>query len=251
MSDLRDQISFEVHQFLRNFGYTADSAFKLELVDNCERLANLHQLTVDKLNKLPLPKYFFLANDVKKEVFVDQLFPFLKKYGSLSANKLRDAYDDFFERTKTDFERNHGGQIFNNGTPKEELGQHLLMAALTAFSDKNGFVYREVPSGAGRIDLIVAEKIEVIVETKLSRNFKGTKQLEDYVNHKPSSRRGYFVIFDHSKTNTHAKYCDVSNKRFAGRKRVKVVVIHINPPLPSTQAHKKLKNKTPKRKQKP
>jgi hypothetical protein len=238
MTDLRDGLAYEIHEFLRGHDFVGDSHLKIQLVDACEDLISKNQLTLTNLSKASLPKYFFLNNGTTKDDFIAKLFPYLKKFVTVSAKKIRDTYDEFFEMLKFDLERNHAGQIFNKGQPKEEFGQHLIQAELTGFTHKKGFVYREIPSGAGRIDIIVAEKIEVIVETKLSRNFKGTKQLSDYVANKPASRRGYFVIFDHTKSNAHRNLCDVRNQRFARSARIKVIVVHINPPLPSTQTHK-------------
>ena len=241
MSDLNDHIAYEVHEFLRSYDCRGDSAFKIALAEGCERLIQANKLSLGNLKKLSLPARFFTINEISKEKFLANFLPYAQKFSPASMGTICEAYDDFFESIKTDLERDHAGQILNRGHPKEDLGQHLIHIALTTFTRKKGFVYREVPSGAGRIDIIVAGKIEIVVETKLSRNFKGTKQLADYINNSPKTRRGYFVIFDHTKGNNLKGKCDVSGGRLHSNQKTKTVVVHINPPLPSTQKHKVFK----------
>lgn len=90
-------------------------------------------------------------------------------------------------------------------TPQEFIGQHLLFAYLDQFvSSMNGAMYMEVPTGWGRMDLIILHKEEkYIVETKIWRSARhyaeGKQQLAAYLSTEGVAE-GYYVVFDHRET---------------------------------------------------
>ncbi|MEN8216413.1 MAG: NERD domain-containing protein [Pseudomonadota bacterium] len=87
-------------------------------------------------------------------------------------------------------------------TPQEFVGQYLLFAYLDQFVRQvGGFMYVEVNSGRGRIDLIILHKEEkYIVETKIwegkSLYKTGKHQLVKYLKLEEVNE-GYYVVFDH------------------------------------------------------
>ncbi|MBM3240649.1 hypothetical protein FJZ31_30565 [Candidatus Poribacteria bacterium] len=90
-------------------------------------------------------------------------------------------------------------------TPKEFVGQYLLLAYLDLFVRKiGGYLYPEVPTGRGRMDIVILYHDEKhIVETKLwhgeKRYQSGKRQLAEYLA-KESVNRGYYIVFDHRQT---------------------------------------------------
>ena len=87
-------------------------------------------------------------------------------------------------------------------TPKEFVGQHLLFAYLDSFVGQiRGFMYLEVRTGRGRMDLIILHAGEkYIVETKIwggeSLYQAGKRQLAAYLNSE-GVQEGYYIVFDH------------------------------------------------------
>jgi hypothetical protein len=87
-------------------------------------------------------------------------------------------------------------------TPHEFSGQHLLFGYLDQFVRQvRGFMYLEVRSGRGRMDLIILHKQrKYIVETKLWEGKRfyatGKEQLALYLDTEGESE-GYYVVFDH------------------------------------------------------
>ena len=87
-------------------------------------------------------------------------------------------------------------------TPREYVGQHLLLAYLEQFVQSvGGTLYLEVPTGRGRIDLLIQHNHRKhIVETKIwggdSRYQAGKMQLAAYVKLE-NAIDGYYVVFDH------------------------------------------------------
>jgi hypothetical protein len=87
-------------------------------------------------------------------------------------------------------------------TPQEFVGQYLLFGYLDAFVRQvHGFMYLEVRSGRGRIDLIILhQNAKYIVETKIWEGNKryqaGKRQLAKYLKLEGISE-GYYVVFDH------------------------------------------------------
>ena len=86
--------------------------------------------------------------------------------------------------------------------PQEFIGQHLLYGYLDAFVRQiRGFMYVEVRTGRGRMDLIILNEGEkYIVETKIWEGNvlyqQGKSQLAKYLRLE-GARAGYYVVFDH------------------------------------------------------
>jgi len=89
-------------------------------------------------------------------------------------------------------------------TPREFVGQDLLFAYLDAFVRLvHGFMYLEVHTGRGRMDLIILHKgRKYIVETKIwegkSLYQAGKSQLAEYLKLE-NATEGYYVVFDYRK----------------------------------------------------
>ena len=87
-------------------------------------------------------------------------------------------------------------------TPQEFIGQHLLFAYLDQFvTSVNGTMYIEVPTGRGRMDLLILHNGEKhIVETKIWRSERGyaegKQQLAAYLSTEGVTE-GFYVVFDH------------------------------------------------------
>ena len=87
-------------------------------------------------------------------------------------------------------------------TPKEFVGQYLLFAYLNTFVGQiRGFMYLEVRTGRGQMDLIILHAGEkYIVETKIwggeSLYQAGKGQLAAYLKSEGASE-GYYIVFDH------------------------------------------------------
>jgi hypothetical protein len=86
--------------------------------------------------------------------------------------------------------------------PKEFVGQYLLFTYLDTFVRQvSGFMYLEVRTGRGRMDLIILHQHDkYIVETKLWEGNKlyqaGKRQLAKYLKLEEIAT-GYYVVFDH------------------------------------------------------
>ncbi|MDM8563121.1 AAA-like domain-containing protein, partial [Candidatus Marithioploca araucensis] len=87
-------------------------------------------------------------------------------------------------------------------TPQEFIGQTLLFSYLDTFVRQiHGFMYLEVSTGRGRMDLIILHQREkYIVETKIWQGKKsfmaGQRQLAKYLKLE-QVKTGYYVVFDH------------------------------------------------------
>lgn len=87
-------------------------------------------------------------------------------------------------------------------TPQEFVGQYLLFAYLDQFVRQiRGFMYPEVRTGRGRMDLIVLHQgNKYIVETKIWEGKKsyqaGKSQLAQYLKLE-GIEEGYYIVFDH------------------------------------------------------
>ena len=132
--------------------------------------------------------YFSEKNDID---FIDYLTP----DGSLEIEALLDNFKDFITRA--------GFRVLQvPDTPQEFVGQYLLYAYLDQFIRiVRGSMYLEVPTGRGRMDLIILHKErKYIVETKIWEGEKryqaGKKQLAAYLTLE-AAVEGYYVIFDH------------------------------------------------------
>ena len=87
-------------------------------------------------------------------------------------------------------------------TPQEFVGQHLLLAYLDQFVQLiGGVMYLEVPTGRGRMDLVIFHNArKYIVETKIWEGDgayqSGKKQLVQYLKLE-GQMAGYYIVFDH------------------------------------------------------
>ncbi|MCY4553416.1 MAG: AAA-like domain-containing protein [Candidatus Poribacteria bacterium] len=120
---------------------------------------------------------------------------YLTPTGHIRMERLLDNFSDFVARA--------GFKILQvPDTPQEFIGQHLLFAYLDQFVESvAGVMYMEVPTGRGRIDLLILHKgRKYIVETKIwggDRHYQGgKKQLAAYMKLETASE-GYYVVFDH------------------------------------------------------
>ena len=122
---------------------------------------------------------------------------YLSKDGRIQMDELLDNFRDFIGRA--------GYKILEvPETPQEFVGQYLLLAYLDLFVRKiGGHLYPEVPTGRGRMDIIILYRGEKhIVETKLWRGERryqsGKRQLTEYLS-KEGVQHGYYIVFDHRK----------------------------------------------------
>ncbi|MBC8234003.1 AAA-like domain-containing protein [bacterium] len=120
---------------------------------------------------------------------------YLSKSGEIQMDELLNNFRDFIGRA--------GYKILEvPETPQEFVGQYLLLTYLDLFVRKiGGHLYPEVPTGRGRMDIILLYRNEKqIVETKLWRGEKryqsGKRQLAAYLD-KEGVQRGYYIVFDH------------------------------------------------------
>lgn len=123
--------------------------------------------------------------------FLDYLTP----TGQINMERLLDNFRDFIARV--------GFRILQvPETPKEYVGQDLLYAYLDQFvSLVRGVMYLEVPTGRGRMDIVIFHNAQkYIVETKIwegKRRYEaGKAQLAVYLKSEKASN-GYYVVFDH------------------------------------------------------
>ena len=123
--------------------------------------------------------------------FLDYLTP----AGHIKMEALLDNFQDFIARA--------GFRILQvPDTPQESVGRHLLLAYLDQFVKLiDGFMYIEVQTGRGRMDLIITHnQRRYIVETKIWRGDRryqaGKKQLAAYLSSEGVTE-GYYIVFDH------------------------------------------------------
>jgi hypothetical protein len=122
-------------------------------------------------------------------------FDYLTGEGQIKMRLLLDNFRDFIARA--------GYRILQvPETPQEFVGQYLLFAYLDQFVHQiGGFMYTEVRSGRGRMDLIICHHGEkYIIETKIwegnSRYANGKQQLAEYLQLE-SVAVGYYIVFDY------------------------------------------------------
>ena len=138
-----------------------------------------------------------LVNGLEHDYFPEDTdgFQYLTSDGHIQMEQLLNNFQNFIARA--------GYRILQvPETPKEFVGQHLLFAYLDQFvTSVNGAMYMEVPTGRGRMDLLILHnEKKYIVETKIWRSERGyavgKQQLAAY----PSTEdvtEGYYVVFDH------------------------------------------------------
>lgn len=112
--------------------------------------------------------------------------------------------------------------------PQEATGQYLLMAYLDLLVRQvGGDLFTEVPSGAGRLDLITAYRgRRYVVETKIWRGQaafeEGLSQLEEYLDSEGQTE-GYYVIF-HTRPQA---YGELTHKQLEFTVQRERVTIHV------------------------
>ena len=141
-----------------------------------------------------------IVNGLERDYFPEDAdgFQYLTDTGHIQMEQLLNNFRDFIARA--------GFRILQvPETPQEFVGQHLLFAYLDQFvSSVNGAMYMEVPTGRGRMDMIILHnEKKYIVETKLWRNERqytqGKQQLATYLSTE-DVKEGYYVVFDHRET---------------------------------------------------
>ena len=138
-----------------------------------------------------------LVNGLERDYFPEDAdaFQYLTDTGQLQMERLLDNFRDFIVRA--------GFRILQvPETPQEFIGQHLLFAYLDQFvTSVSGAMYMEVPTGRGRMDLIILHnQRKYIVETKIWRSERsysqGKQQLAAYLSTE-GVVEGYYIVFDH------------------------------------------------------
>ena len=120
---------------------------------------------------------------------------YLTSDGQLQMDRLMENFRDFIARV--------GFRILDvPQTPREYVGQRLLFAYLEqVVQQQRGGMYLEVPTGRGRMDLLVVHRgRKYIVETKIwhgtARYEAGKRQLAKYLTLEGAAE-GYYLVFDH------------------------------------------------------
>ena len=171
----------------------------------------------DRMCKIANPIYLYciiqtfkpLVNGLERDYFPEDTdgFQYLTSTGQIQMERLMDNFRDFIARA--------GFRILQvPETPQEFIGQHLLFAYLDQFvTSVNGAMYIEVPTGRGRMDLLILHHPKkYIVETKIWRSergyVEGKQQFAAYLETEGVTA-GYYVVFDHrevpkSRTETEA-----------------------------------------------
>ena len=138
-----------------------------------------------------------IVNGLERDYFPEDTdgFQYLTSTGQIQMERLLDNFRDFIARA--------GFRILQvPETPQEFIGQHLLFAYLDQFvTSVSGTMYMEVPTGRGRMDLIILHnQKKYIVETKIWRSDRhyaeGKQQLAAYLTTEGVTE-GYYVVFDH------------------------------------------------------
>ncbi len=138
-----------------------------------------------------------IVNGLENDYFPEDTdgFQYLTDTGQIQMEQLLNNFRDFIARA--------GFRILQvPETPQEFIGQHLLFAYLDQFvTSVNGAMYMEVPTGRGRMDLIILNNQQKhIVETKIWRSERlytqGKQQLAAYLSTEGITE-GYYVVFDH------------------------------------------------------
>ena len=160
---------------------------------------------IDRMCKIVNPIYLHriiqafkpIVNGLESDYFPEDTdgFQYLTDTGQIQMERLLDNFRDFIARA--------GFRILQvPETPQEFIGQHFLFAYLEQFvSGVNGAMYMEVPTGRGRMDLIILHnQRKYIVETKIWRSERGytdqKQQLAAYLVTEGVTE-GYYVVFDH------------------------------------------------------
>ena len=109
--------------------------------------------------------------------------------------------------------RRRGFRAFNTEQLKESAWHYSLDGFLHFFIEQlNGEIFIEVPSGRGRIDLLILyQQQKYVIETKIFRSAsqveKGKHQLADYLTSEGLSE-GYYVVFSRKHSKQDSLYFD-------------------------------------------
>lgn len=160
-----------------------------------------------------------VANPIYERVLIDHFTPFeiglsadilvndhdFRPYAAAGALQMVTILSHFRQ-----FVERRGREAFKvTAMPQEATGQYLLSAYLDVLMRQVGSeTFVEVPSGPGRLDLIVVYQGQrYVVETKIWRGKaefdKGVQQLADYLETE-NVQEGYFVVF-HARPNVYGK----------------------------------------------
>ena len=138
-----------------------------------------------------------LENDYFPEDTGAEFSDYLTADGQMDLTSLLDNFRDFIARI--------GFRILQvPDMPKEFVGQYLLATYLDAFVQSvRGDMYLELPTGRGRMDLVVFHNgRKYVVEIKVWNNERryegGKQQLAAYLKSEGVSE-GYYVVFDRRK----------------------------------------------------
>ena len=159
----------------------------------------------DRRCEIVNPIYFYrilqafkpIVNGLERDYFPEGTvsFQYLTPTGHIRMERLLDNFGAFIARA--------GFKILQvPDTPQEFIGQHLLFAYLDQFVESvDGAMYMEVPTGRGRMDLLILHKGQkYIVETKIwggePHYQTGKHQLAAYLKLERANE-GYYVVFDH------------------------------------------------------
>ncbi len=160
----------------------------------CKVVNPIYQFRIMQAFKQPINglEREYLPEDTRAG-FRDYLAP----DGHIQMQSLLDNFKDFIARA--------GFRVLQiPDTPHEYVGQYLLFTYLDQFVRLvGGNMYLEVPTGRGRMDLLILHNArKYVVETKIWEGdliYKaGKQQLAKYLNIE-SANEGYYVVFDHRK----------------------------------------------------
>ena len=125
---------------------------------NLQRMESLPEVT-DRMCEIANPIYLHcilqvfkpIVNGLENDYFPEDTdgFQYLTSDGHIQMERLLNNFQDFIARA--------GFRILQvPETPQEFIGQHLLFAYLDQFvTSVNGTMYIEVPTGRGRMDLLI------------------------------------------------------------------------------------------------
>jgi len=222
----------QLHQVLANRGYTDKWNYPVQAGNELSTyLKSGNALSPD--HNFLQPNAFSRYNSLSLDETFDLLYPSFVEFAHQLVALLVDDLATFLIALKAQIQTTHARAIYANGKPREDLGRQIVSAALFGYLKGEGFVYHEVPSGMGLIDILVCSDREVIVEAKLQSNFDpNSRQLQEYVEG-GRNRRGYYFVFDTTRSFILRKYCDIEMSRFPPASPYAVIVCHVNPPRPS------------------
>ncbi|MCK4334304.1 hypothetical protein KAX06_05925 [candidate division WOR-3 bacterium] len=242
MVDIVGQVLVKLTDYLSENDLKADSAFKIPFAESVAGLIRENKLTLANLEKTVQGNNpFFLVNGISRRQFAEGVYPYLKEITTIAKSELKGLFDDFFTKLYYQLPRDHYRLIWNKGRQREDITRGFVFNSIVWFCQGHGiYAYKEIPSGRGFVDILIAKKVEIVVEVKNSGNFDpnvGIKQLVDYINDRPRLRRGYYILFDFTKGYKFSDLCDLRNSRFTYVRNPKMLVIQCYRVQPSTQKY--------------